>query len=325
MTKRRITIMTLAVVAAGAAVFGALALSGEAPAPVVGVVSATGAAEGAEVSGLAVTPLRTSLSEGDADVATTFTLTNTSEHTVVVTPGVVELSAAGAHLPNGPASAAAWVTVVPIKQSIRAGDSAEFVVTVKLPKDREPGERRIGVIYRDDATTGAAVGLSAAVGTSVFVPGPGTVERSVALGHLTAPRFTWSRTVDLAIPVRNDGNVHRDFWTTGTEIAATSSVGGAFTFQQGVVLPGDTSVLHGTWQPPALCWCEVAVAMPTRDGSMATTRARVLVARPWVLGIVTLALLVLGALALAGRRRRHSPGAHTRWEPDADPHQRVRS
>ena len=327
MTKRRVVVASsAAVVVAGLAVVVAHVLSGHAPAPVVGDEPAAGAGARAEVSGLAVTPLRTSVRDGVEEAATTFTLTNTGERDVVVVPRVVELSATGTPLPDSQASAAGWVTVAPRTQSIGPGRTAEFVVTVRPPPAREPGERRIGVVYGSDTATAGSVGLSSAVGTSVFVPGPGTVVRAIALGGLSAPRISWAGSIDLAVPVTNEGNVHRDFQTTGAEIAATSSGGGAFVFQQGVVLPGETSVLHGTWTPPLVCWCEIAVAMPDGTGAMVTTRTRILVVRPWLAGTVLVALVTVAALVLAGWRRRRRPGgAHAQSQPDTDRRQPVRS
>lgn len=281
-------------------------MSGSAPQPTTGDVL-PGTAVGADVSGLRVAPLRVSVDPQQAPARTTFVVTNTGSGVVQVTPRTVELDDRGTALPDSTASAAGWASVRPSTSRLTAGASAEFAVTVAPPASREPGERRIGILFEPRTDDGAGgVGLVAAVGTSVFVPGSGQVHRGIELGPIASPVVAWSDAVALSVPVRNTGNVHRDFQTTGAEVAGTSSGGGAFAFTQGVVLPGEVADLHATWTPPTLCWCEVAVAMPDGTGQMVTSRTRVLVVRPWLplalLGV--LALLTTGLLVQARRRSR---------------------
>lgn len=301
-------------VGAMAVAVGAFVVLGGTPAPTPRLAVPSNSAArpaSADVGGLQVSPLRVSVPDAGSESDTSFTVTNTSSTVREVSTARYERSANGTTLPDSIASAARWVRVAPASLLLAPGRTGTFVVHTTIPATREPGERRVAVVFGSGARAGSGVGFTVAIGASLFVPGPGLVDHAIALGALSAPAVVGPGPVALSIPVTNVGNVHRDLVTADSIPVGTVSGGGSITFDQGTVLPGQTGTLHATWHDaPTFCWCEIAVAVADGTGATAVVRAKVLVA-PWkALGIVlSLVVVMLAGTALALRgRKRQSPG-----------------
>jgi hypothetical protein len=292
----------LAAVAGGALALGAQVAFAAAPAldrdPLAG--STTPA--------LRVAPVHISVPPDTSTFTAEFELTNPTARSERVSASVVELSLSGKLLPSTIASADHWLKVDPESADLAPAARRLFHVHVDVPEQREPGERRVGVVFLVKAAPAAGtsgVAGSIALVPSVWVPGSGEVVERVKFGRLSAPLVADWNPIPLDLEVTNLGNVHSDFGYGGTTIAASTSAGSHFNFGPLTVLASSAGVAHGVWsRPPPLCWCEVSVTTDDGTGRSISARTHVLVV-PVRIG-VGLLIAVLGLSLLFGAIRRRA-------------------
>jgi hypothetical protein len=262
---------------------------------------------GSTTPGLRVAPVHVSVPPDVSQYTAEFELANPTARPETVSTSVVELSLSGKLLPSTIASADHWLKVDPDSADLAPGERRLFHVHVAVPEQREPGERRVGVVFFVKAVPApgsSAVAGSIALVPSVWIPGSGDVVQRVRFGRLSAPLVADWSPIPLDLEVANLGNVHSDFGYGGTTIAASTSVGSHFNFAPLTVLSDSTAVAHAVWsRPPALCWCEVLVA--TDDGSGRTISARTHVfVLPVRIGVGLLTAVVGLSLLFGALRRR---------------------
>jgi hypothetical protein len=229
--------------------------------------------------GLQVAPVHVTVPPGVLEYTTEFELVNPTARSETVFASVVELSMSGKLLASTIATADHWVKVDPTSAALAPREHKLFQVKVVVPEQREPAERRVGIVFLVKAPLAAnGVAASIALVPSVWIPGSGPIVHLVKFGRLSAPPVADWNPIQFDIEVANLGNVHSDFGYGETTITGFTSAGSHFNFAPLTVLPNSTGVGHGVWvQPPPLCWCEVSVETNDGTGRIITSRARVLV------------------------------------------------
>jgi len=261
------------------------------------------------ISQLGISPVRVAVPGGSERFTAEFDVTNTGTRVQTVRAHLVELSAGGQVFPDSVASAARWVAVAPSSSVVPARAKAPFRITVTPPSNREPGERRVGLVFQDlIPSTSGNVNLAVSIVASIWIPGPGTVRSSFALGALQVPLISDSGgTIRATLPLIDTGNVHRTFGPMGTPLSASTSSGERLAFQPVTLLAGQSGSSAAVWtDPPIACWCEIAAAARAGNGQALVARTHVLVLPLRTSGgLLILVLALFGGLAVwRGRRSR---------------------
>ncbi len=255
-----------------------------------------------------VEPVHATVPPGLSEYAVDFELTNPSSVPQQLTTGAVELSLDGKHLPRTMASADRWVRIEPASAPLPPGERRSFHVTVQAPVDREPAERRVGIVFTArSAPVSSGIGSNIALVPSVWIPGTGPVIERVAIRGLTGPLVADWGPVLFDLEIANLGNVHQDFGygslAGGPRLLALTSTGDNFQFPALTVPPGRSLTVRGVWeQPPAVCWCDVAVTT-TVGGSTVTSHTHLLIL-PLRIGFGLLILAIGLTIVLRNLRRR---------------------
>jgi hypothetical protein len=267
----RILVTAIAAMAAGA--------GARAPAPPHGAVS------------LAVAPSRIEVVAGRPSVHV-FQIQNTSAHaeTVIAAKEPFRQDPAGGivfYRDGGYQWGGSWLTITPGRLTIPAGKVRPVTVRVDAPRDAEPGDRYVGVIFKAPAQRRkqgqASIVIDAGVGVQIVIRVPGNVIRRQRM-TLSAPSFSVGGGVPLTLTVANTGTVY------ALDSHVTASTGTRFDGM--LVLAGATRTESARWSdPPAICLpCHVTVG----DA----------VASVWIIPVweITAALLVIAGSALTARR-----------------------
>lgn len=208
--------------------------------------------------------------------------------------------------------------------TISAGAQTEVPFRLTVPTTATPGDYAGGIILEAPPREGTpgevgdqtAVQLNVVerVGVRVYLKVSGTARADLSVGQLSAKDEDGA--IAFTLPITNTGNVILKPVVTAT---VRAKVGGKtdLTFRQvESLLPGQTAIVHATWQePPTLVWARVDVVVQHEGG---TERAQTDVRRvPWVLaGIIVAASLLALWLAFRAVRmvrearrvlRRHAP------------------
>lgn len=231
-----------------------------------------------------VAPVHVRVPPGLSEYAVDFELANPSSVPQQLTASAVELSLDGRQLPRTVASADRWVSIDPKFAPLPPGERRSFHVTVHAPVDREPGERRIGIVFlaRSTPASGASgIESNIALVPSVWIPGSGPVIERVAIRRLTGPLFTDWSPVSFDLEIANLGNVHQDFGygslAGAPQLTGSTSTGDHFRFPALTLLPNRSATVRGVWtRPPPVCWCEVTVETIV-GGATVTSRTHLLI------------------------------------------------
>lgn len=255
--------------------------------------------------GLLVAPVRVTVPAGVLVYTAEFELVNPTARSETVSVSVVELSTSGRPLPSTIASADHWVKVDPQSAALAPSEHGFFRAKLEVPEQREPAERRVGIVFLVKAQPPAAGGIAGSIALvpTVWIPGSGPIVHLVKFGRLSAPLVADWNPIQFDIEVTDVGNVHSDFGYGDAMITGFTSAGSQFNFAPLTVLPNKTGVAHGVWaQPPPFCWCEVSVETNDGTGRTISSHTRVLVV-PVRIGIGLLATM-LGLFVLFSVFRR---------------------
>ncbi len=208
----------------------------------------------------------------------------------------------------GVTTKASWVSVRPDSFHLEAGEQQPVRLRIDVPRDAEPGDHSIGVVFLVPAETSADnVTVDRGIGTQLLVRAPGPVVRDVGITDLDLPGFSTGGQVDLTATVRNAGTVHEDFIAPENRIIAQAQ-GQRLPFPNATVLADTTRTLTTQWtDPPLLCHCRVTVALPNGHGGTSTVSASV-----WIFPLyqaLGALLLILGSLLLISWRRNRQRAA----------------
>lgn len=256
---------------------------------------------GGEAANLSVGPVRSVVTADQDDVTIQYSVGNNAERARTYRLTVQELTAEGPPLPDGPQSAARWVTL-PSSLEVPGGKRGTVAVRVRPPADRGASERRIAVVVTDQTVdTSGDVNFRTAISTSVYVEGTGPVVRKAAMSDLDVPLFS-GRDLKVSARLSNDGTVLIVPGAQKGTVLGTTSETNQFPVSGQVVRPGETVTLSGSVRTPSACWCQVLVSAP--DGSGVTSVSGHVLVLPWwwLLG----ALVVLVGVAFAVERSRRA-------------------
>jgi hypothetical protein len=127
---------------------------------------------------------------------------------------VVDLSKAGFGLTlrgrprivrRGPRSAASWLKLRPTRLALPARTSASLALSVRVPRNAEPGDHDALVLLTTRPSAGARVAVRVRLGVVVVVRAPGAVVRRLELRRPWVARRAGRRLLELR--VLNRGNV----------------------------------------------------------------------------------------------------------------------
>ena len=201
-------------------------------------------------------------------------------------------------------SAAAWVTVKTPVFDIAPGAARDVSLAVAVPDDAEPGERYGSVIFAvPPKASDGNITATHRLATKLYIDVPGRAVENLELGTLSGPRLVDSGAARFELTVHNRGNVHRRF-EEATRLLATSG-DSKFAFQNFTVLGESTRKVEAMWaEPPTFCWCSIAVETDDGQGNILSASTRVLMfpLRLTLAGVA--AVIGLGMLLAASRRRR---------------------
>lgn len=219
---------------------------------------------------------------------------------------------------DAPYSALPWVTTTPSEFQLAPGQSQPVTVRVDLPEVYEPGDHHLAVLFVSPATGGGNLRINRSIGVPVYIQAPGTVDRSVVLTALRAPRFAVRGPVDLTASLEHVGTVHRNF--RGAEQLAIDTGRATVPLPEFTVLRDATREVTARWEdPPLLCVCRVSLAVPGPGGGYAT--ATVVIVPLHLIGAALLvATLVTGVLVARRRlwpayRPAHACQRRRWWRP----------
>jgi hypothetical protein len=257
-------------------------------------------AEPAKSFALTVSPARVAIPSGRRSHVQVFDLWNGGHRPVHVDLTLSEFEATAGRIVftgGGPLTATAWLSVPRHAFDLPAGAHRHVRVTIRVPRDAEPGERQVALVFRvppDESRPGFAV--SGAVAAQLLISVPGRVVRKVAFGALKGPWASAGGPIRLRLTVRNLGNVHADF--TGSRrlvvMAGSREVG---RFPAFTSLRRSTRVVEGEWSaPPLVCLCRVEVVGSVGHGRRLVAGARIVVF-PFRTAAAVL-LIAVGATAL---------------------------
>jgi hypothetical protein len=196
-----------------------------------------------------------------------------------------------------------WMTVVPDHFRLAAGRSQRVRLAITVPAGADPGERELVAIFSVPAPKGAGIGVSGAVGATVYVTAPGPVVDSVEISGLRAPGFAVGGPLVISATVRNAGTVHRDL--VGGDRLQLRAAGATLPFADFTVLRGSSRRVGLRWSdPPLWCICRLSVAVNNPGGASQMTATVVILPLPLMGAGAAGGVALGGAGWLAWRRAR---------------------
>ena len=160
-----------------------------APAP-----SAEGAGAGRPRVALSVSPAQLSLA---APASRRIKLRNDGAE-----PAVVDVSR---RTVGGETAVKAWLQIVPVRLSLRAGESAILTLRARRFRRAEPGDHQVLVLLTTRPARGGRVNVQLRLGVRVRMRVPGRIVRRLRLGGLRVHRERGVRS--MFVSVANRGNV----------------------------------------------------------------------------------------------------------------------
>ncbi len=209
--------------------------------------------------------------------------------------------------PEGPYSAAGWITVVPDHFSVPSATRRYILVHIRVPAHPEPGDQDVVLTFQLPPRAGHGnIHIVAGIGVPTIITVPGPVIDHVNVTSLTAPGFSAGGPIKLAATVRDTGDVHHSF--TGPHNLLTARAGGAtILFPAMTVLRGSTVTFTTKWaHPPIMCVCHLSTTVVSGD-RLSAAAATVIIFPVVQVGAgiaAVIALLIAFLLFRRARRRR---------------------
>ncbi|MGA2827744.1 MAG: hypothetical protein ABSF03_16725 [Streptosporangiaceae bacterium] len=207
--------------------------------------------------------------------------------------------------PEGPYSAAHWITVVPDHLFVPSATRRYVLIHISVPPHPEPGDQDLAITFVLPAQRGHGnirIASGIAVPTVITVPGP--VIDHVSVTGLMAPGFSAGGPMKLAATVRESGDVHHSF--RGPHNRLTARAGrAAILFPPLTVLRGSTVTFTTKWaHPPVMCVCHLSMTVVS-GGHRSVATATVVIFPAFQVGTGIAVLLALLIAFLLYRRSRH--------------------
>jgi len=171
--------------------------------------------------GLMISPTNIELVTNPGDTVTkSITLFNNSKFDVDIVPETRNFTAQGEEgnvtltSEETGYSLASWITVLPLKATIKAGKSEDFTFTMKVPANAEPGGHFGSVVLSTVPPPKGTLRQSGAyvlqqLGALILVKTPGVIKEFADLESFTTNKnFYISGPVQFTTRVKNSSNVH---------------------------------------------------------------------------------------------------------------------
>lgn len=216
-----------------------------------------------------------------------------------------------------------WTSVSPNVDTIKPGERQDFVATIKVPADAEPGSHYVSIVFTPKVSAQANSGFTTTteLTSQILLKVPGVAKEGATVASFSADVASGAKgPVNFVTRITNSGNVH--FVPKG-EITVTDTFGRKVATipvndQNHPVLPGATRRFETKWSTNRLVgrytaklhltYPSNAEGQPDKVLTASTTFQRI----PWIEIAAVLAVLAVLILLLVRRsRRRHRP-SHAR-------------
>ena len=110
-------------------------------------------------------------------------------------------------------SAASWIQVSPMQFKLKPGETKAIQVMFLIPNNATPGGHYAGVVHTfksigQQTANGSASGVTAKVGTLVYITIPGPVKEDARVTSFSAPSFSEYGPIDFKASVINFSDIH---------------------------------------------------------------------------------------------------------------------
>ena len=171
------------------------------------------------------------------------------------------------------------------------------------PDSPEPGDHQVALVFLiPGGVSEGNIKINRGIASPAYITVPGTVDDSVSLTGLSAPRFARGGPVMVTATVHNLGTVHRDFRAPAS--LTVDSAGQKTAFPDFTVPRDATRDISVAWDPPLMCICHPAVHFANTGESMQTQSVRVIIF-PWHLLAILAGVVLLLLLLVRSARRRY--------------------
>lgn len=277
-------------------------------------------ADGTVTLGISPQILELSANPGESQTST-FRLTNASKEAVVIkttaknfTPrgeeGAIDLTEIKTTY-----SLADWLTTTPSSVTIAPSATEDFVVTVNVPKDAEPGSHFGSVVFQTvpPEQKGTAALVSQEIAPVILVKVAGDIHESGQIASFKPAQHFYSleKNIEIKSRIKNTGNVH--FKPSGTIIIKNMFGHEVATLQldKKNVLPDSIRDITTAWQPSGFTvgrYHATLTLVTGSDNSISTAETNIIVF-PYQIIVPAIVILVLLTYTLYRGRERLSDAA----------------
>jgi hypothetical protein len=203
-------------------------------------------------------------------------------------------------------SASSWLTVAPRSFAGRPDRTQPVEFRLRVPRAAEPGDHvaSITVMQAPRPEEAGAVAVQA-ISFRLHVRVPGEVNERVEIGPIAAPALAGRGPIEVAVVVRNTGNVRLDFDrpNRGALWIGSSRDPEARLRLRGQLYPGRARAFNLRWdEPPTLARLTTHASVRTRTGTV--TRSQSFWMVPWRQAGALLLVALAAGFVHVGRRRR---------------------
>jgi hypothetical protein len=256
--------------------------------------------------GLSISPVRLIVSPSDIDKTQEITVANRGQAPLTVTVDTRNFTTSSSgsldYKKDAPFGAASWLTVRPTRFTLASGEAQVVTADITPPASPEPGDHQVALVFLiPGGVTEGNIKINRGIASPAYITVPGTVDDSVSLTGMSAPRFAKGGPVTVTATVHNIGTVHRDF--RAPTPLTVDSAGTKTSFPDFTVPRDSTRDISAVWDPPLICICHPTVNFANTGEAMQTQSVRVIVF-PWhLLALLVAAVLLLLFVVRLGRRR----------------------
>ena len=192
---------------------------------------------------------------------------------------------------------------MPTRFTLASGQAQIVTADIAPPDSPEPGDHQVALVFLIPGGVSRGKHQDQPGDRSpAYITVPGTVDDSVSLTGLSAPRFAKGGPVMVTATVHNLGTVHRDFRAPAS--LTVDSAGKKTAFPDFTVPRDSTRDISVAWDPPLMCICHPTVHFTNAGEAMQTQSVRVIVF-PWHLLAILMGVVLLLLLIVRSARRRY--------------------
>jgi len=204
-----------------------------------------------------------------------------------------------------------WVTAEPKILELDPGEEGEFLFTIVVPENQEPGSHYLGLFARSAPPGDSQVGIGSRVGSLLFLHIAGVMREDVVRTSFFTERTSiFDPNLRAHLALKNVGTIHTE--PTGSIMLEHSRIG---RYSKQVLNPHDKKILpDGGWQGvyefDRLTWKDTGKVEVVADITFGVSKKQMTDRVSfWYIpiefaGVLTIALLLGGALFWRRRKKR---------------------